>query len=181
MATFFRICYGCYTLPFSLALSLTQTDTHTHTHTHIHTHSGRLVKLGNSSRRCALLCAAGRASIMYAPHTPSLYMGQCHTHTRANTHTHTHTHTHRRTNATRDTCTHTQSGPQTPKALVKCQESCRKGLNPVSLSLSLSLSLSENTHKHTHGHKDTLLSDIVFPSEPRHLLLLLHFMSDGEI
>lgn len=37
------------------------------------------------------------------------------------------------------------------------------------------------THTHTHRHIDTLLSEIVFPSEPRHLLLLLLFISDEGI
>lgn len=87
---------------------------------------------------CTLVC--GRQSIHYVCPTHSLYMGQCHMHT--------YTLVHMQTNAKRDTCMHTQSGPQTPKAFSQMPGKLPQGLS------------------HTHTH--TLLSDIVFPSEPWH-------------
>lgn len=73
-----------------------------------------LVKAGNSSWRCALLCVASRASIIYAPHAHRLFTWVSATCTHA------------------CTCTYARLCTRRPadsltKALVECRESCLKG------------------------------------------------------
>lgn len=117
VSLFVFVSYGCYTLPFSLSLSL---------HTHTYTYRGRLVKLG-IPHGAVHSCVRQAEHPLFMPHTHRLFTWVSATHTHAYT-------------CTLHTCAH--RGPQTPKALVKCQESSLKGYR-VSY-----------THRHTTTHKD---------------------------